>query len=136
MVDHDETERKFNATIGANIKRARVIAGESQSKLGEALGLTFQQVQKYEKGRNRVSAVKLWMIAEHYQLGSVTPLYEGIISPFASTTHNLPTVPSAPAAGRLQLELSRTAQGLPRSVTRALLNLVRAVQGTEAEAAE
>ena len=38
--------------------------GWSQEKLGEALGLTFQQIQKYEKGQNRVSAGRLRLIAE------------------------------------------------------------------------
>ncbi len=42
----------------------RMMIGMSQEKLGEALGLTFQQVQKYEKGTNRVSASRLQQIAE------------------------------------------------------------------------
>jgi len=42
----------------------RMLAGISQEKLGEALGLTFQQVQKYEKGTNRISASRLQQIAK------------------------------------------------------------------------
>ncbi|MDR6896477.1 transcriptional regulator with XRE-family HTH domain [Bosea sp. BE271] len=42
----------------------RMLAGVSQEKLGEALGLTFQQVQKYEKGSNRISASRLQQIAK------------------------------------------------------------------------
>lgn len=42
----------------------RMLAGISQEKLGEALGLTFQQVQKYEKGSNRISASRLQQIAK------------------------------------------------------------------------
>lgn len=48
--------------VGNNIRRIRVAKGMSQEKLGEALGITFQQVQKYEKGTNRVSSSKMDMI--------------------------------------------------------------------------
>ena len=46
--------------VGARIRMRRNLLGWSQEKLAEMLGLTFQQVQKYEKGQNRVSASRLW----------------------------------------------------------------------------
>jgi transcriptional regulator with XRE-family HTH domain len=46
--------------VGARLLQRRVQLGMSQEKLGEALGLTFQQVQKYERGTNRVGASRLW----------------------------------------------------------------------------
>ena len=46
--------------VGARIKLRRALLGMSQEKLGEALGLTFQQVQKYERGANRVGASRLF----------------------------------------------------------------------------
>ena len=49
--------------IGRHIRLQRVASGMSQHRLAEALGLTFQQVQKYEKGTNRVSASRLEEIA-------------------------------------------------------------------------
>lgn len=42
----------------------RMLVGMSQEKLGEQLGLTFQQVQKYEKGSNRIGASRLWHLAQ------------------------------------------------------------------------
>ncbi len=48
--------------IGNNIRRLRTSQGMSQEKLGEILGITFQQIQKYEKGTNRVSGSKLDML--------------------------------------------------------------------------
>jgi transcriptional regulator with XRE-family HTH domain len=45
--------------VGARMRAARLNAGKSQTDVAEALGLTFQQVQKYEKGANRISAGKL-----------------------------------------------------------------------------
>lgn len=45
--------------VGSRVRMRRVLVGLSQEKLGEALGLTFQQVQKYEKGTNRIGASRL-----------------------------------------------------------------------------
>ena len=45
--------------VGARMRAARLEAGKSQTEVAESLGLTFQQVQKYEKGTNRISAGKL-----------------------------------------------------------------------------
>jgi transcriptional regulator with XRE-family HTH domain len=50
--------------VGAEIARRRLLQGANQSELGRALGVTFQQIQKYEKGGNRVSASKLLQAAE------------------------------------------------------------------------
>jgi transcriptional regulator with XRE-family HTH domain len=46
--------------VGARVRLRRTLLGMSQEKLGEALGLTFQQVQKYERGANRVGASRLF----------------------------------------------------------------------------
>jgi transcriptional regulator with XRE-family HTH domain len=50
--------------VGTRIRMRRMLVGMSQEKLGEQLGLTFQQVQKYEKGTNRVSASRLFHVAQ------------------------------------------------------------------------
>jgi len=50
--------------VGARLRMRRVLQGMSQENLGEKLDLTFQQVQKYEKGANRVSASRLYQIGE------------------------------------------------------------------------
>ena len=49
--------------VGARVRMRRMMIGMSQEKLGEALNLTFQQVQKYEKGVNRIGASRLQQIA-------------------------------------------------------------------------
>lgn len=49
--------------VGSRVRMQRLVVGVSQEKLGGALGLTFQQVQKYEKGSNRISASRLQQIA-------------------------------------------------------------------------
>jgi len=50
--------------VGNRIRMRRQIVGMSQEKLGELLGITFQQVQKYEKGSNRISASRLYYAAK------------------------------------------------------------------------
>jgi transcriptional regulator with XRE-family HTH domain len=46
--------------VGNRVRLRRTLLGMSQEKLGESLGLTFQQVQKYERGANRIGASRLW----------------------------------------------------------------------------
>src|ERR1700741_4121691 len=46
--------------VGHRLRLRRTLLGLSQQKVGEALGLTFQQVQKYERGANRIGASRLW----------------------------------------------------------------------------
>ena len=50
--------------VGSRVRLRRTMQGVSQEKLGEALGVTFQQVQKYEKGTNRIGASRMQQIAE------------------------------------------------------------------------
>jgi transcriptional regulator with XRE-family HTH domain len=62
--------------VGRNIRIQRLKKGLSQKKLGDALGLTFQQVQKYEKGTNRVGSGRLYKIASIFGI-PVVALFEG-----------------------------------------------------------
>ncbi len=66
--------------VGARIRTRRKILGVSQEKLAESLGLTFQQVQKYERGANRVSASKLYEIAAALQT-QIAYFFEGLADP-------------------------------------------------------
>lgn len=58
------TANYVDAHIGKRLKIARSIAGLSQEQLGEKIGLTFQQIQKYERGSNKISASKLFELAK------------------------------------------------------------------------
>jgi transcriptional regulator with XRE-family HTH domain len=70
--------------VGSRVRMRRIMLGMSQEKLGEALGLTFQQVQKYEKGTNRVGASRIQQISEILQV-PVSFLFEGGPSGTANT---------------------------------------------------
>jgi transcriptional regulator with XRE-family HTH domain len=54
--------------VGSRIRMRRLMLGMSQEKLGDGLGLTFQQVQKYEKGTNRIGAGRLQLISHLLQV--------------------------------------------------------------------
>src|SRR5258708_1055180 len=54
--------------VGSRVRMRRMMLGMSQEKLGDALGLTFQQVQKYEKGTNRIGASRLQQISHILQV--------------------------------------------------------------------
>src|ERR1700739_2445091 len=54
--------------VGSRVRMRRMMLGMSQEKLGDALGLTFQQVQKYEKGTNRIGASRLQQISQILQV--------------------------------------------------------------------
>ena len=62
--------------VGNRVRMQRKMQGMSQEKLGDALGLTFQQVQKYEKGTNRIGASRLQHIASIQQV-PVSFFFEG-----------------------------------------------------------
>ena len=66
--------------VGSRVRMRRIMLGMSQEKLGEALGLTFQQVQKYEKGTNRVGASNLFKIAKALGV-EVAFFFEGVTLP-------------------------------------------------------
>src|SRR3977135_1506695 len=62
--------------VGSRVRMRRMMLSMSQEKLGDALGLTFQQVQKYEKGTNRIGDSRLQQIANTLQV-TVAFFFEG-----------------------------------------------------------
>ncbi|MFD1703195.1 helix-turn-helix domain-containing protein [Methylopila henanensis] len=58
-----KTPNPVDKHVGSRVRMRRVLIGMSQEKLGEALGITFQQIQKYEKGTNRIGASRMQQIA-------------------------------------------------------------------------
>lgn len=63
MVENKKKPNPIDIHVGSRVRLRRNMLGMSQEKLGESLGITFQQIQKYEKGTNRVGASRLQAIA-------------------------------------------------------------------------
>ena len=68
---------KVDGHVGRRVRERRREIGMSQEKLGNVLGVSFQQIQKYEAGTNRVSASRLWDITEALEV-DVGYFFEGI----------------------------------------------------------
>ena len=90
--------------VGTRVRSRRILMGMSQERLADQLGVTFQQVQKYEKGSNRISASRLADISE---ILDVQPGYffEEVIG--AKPSSRSPPAPADPLNKRETLELVR-----------------------------
>lgn len=73
----ERSPHPIDSVVGQNIRFYRLKKGISQEALADHLGLTFQQVQKYEKGTNRTSASRLVHIASFLGVG-ITALFDGV----------------------------------------------------------
>jgi transcriptional regulator with XRE-family HTH domain len=91
------TPEPVDVEVGNKIRLRRKMAGMSQTGLAKELGITFQQVQKYEKGSNRVGASRLQKIADVFKM-PISELFSGpiggsgsdaSISAFYSTTEGI-----------------------------------------------
>src|SRR6266576_1491601 len=78
-----KTPNPIDKHVGSRVRMRRMMLGMSQEKLGDALALTFQQVQKYEKGTNRIGASRLQQISQILQV-PVAFFFEGGPSGVAS----------------------------------------------------
>src|SRR5665213_3079013 len=81
----DRAPNPVDLHVGARVRMRRKVLGVSQERLADALGLTFQQVQKYERGANRVSASKLSEIARFLQ-APISYFFEGLADPTTATS--------------------------------------------------
>ena len=77
----------FDEYVGMKIKLKRSSLGITQSELGDLIGVTFQQVQKYEKGANRIGAGKLYEIATILNV-PISYFFEGIVNDKLQSTLN------------------------------------------------
>jgi transcriptional regulator with XRE-family HTH domain len=118
--------------VGSRIRLRRLMLGMSQGTLGAALGLTFQQVQKYEKGANRVGASRLQQLSQTLQV-PVAFFFEG-----APLTANRPEPGDAPSSADVS-DFLATAEGLALSqafmrirdpsLRRRIVDLVQGIAG-------
>jgi transcriptional regulator with XRE-family HTH domain len=92
--------------VGSRVRMRRIMLGMSQEKLGEGLGLTFQQIQKYEKGSNRIGASRLQQICDILRI-PVSFLFEGV--PGGTINAEGMTEPASPA---YVADFLATAEGL------------------------
>jgi len=122
--------------VGRRVCEKRISLGYNQSDLGRALGLTFQQIQKYEKGVNRISASKLFDISRFFKV-DVGYFFDGLAEGAtgmaeegAGFEHDFP-------ATRQTIEIARLAPQLSAKRQRLALDLIREMLDTpETETAD
>jgi transcriptional regulator with XRE-family HTH domain len=119
--------------VGARIRQRRWLLGITQQDLAERLGVSFQQVQKYESGANRVSASRLWMVAGLLNV-PVEFFFEGLDAEGMDADPR-PSAPDEDAADlpldRDSLALLRSFSAIPEPQRRRLLDLARALSERE-----
>ncbi|TWB44516.1 helix-turn-helix domain-containing protein [Nitrospirillum pindoramense] len=131
-----ELEGKIEGHVASRIRLRRGLLGMSQSDLARALGITFQQVQKYERGSNRVSVGKLYRLAEILDV-PLTFFFddlEGGADRPAPTTFSAPDEGS-PLLSRRDLDLLRAWRNAPADIADCVAGLLRAVSQEEDGAA-
>ncbi|MEO1250121.1 MAG: helix-turn-helix transcriptional regulator [Pseudomonadota bacterium] len=119
--------------VGGRIKLRRNILGMSQEKLGKAIGLTFQQVQKYEKGTNRVGASRLFELSQVLGV-PVSYFFEGAPSEMESAEKTVAPefAESDPMARRETIDLIRAYYSIENpAIRRRFLELVRSMASSE-----
>ena len=113
--------------VGKRIRHRRWLVGMTQQQLAEQVGIKFQQIQKYETGANRVSASRLWDIADALEV-PVSFFFEGI-----DAEQEAPEEAAAPAAAmpadilgdKEALDLVRSYYAIPENQRRRLFDLAR-----------
>ena len=128
--------------VGSRVRMRRILIGMSQEKLGDALGLTFQQVQKYEKGTNRIGASRLQHIANILGV-PVEYFFDG--KPMDDTTPMLDMAEGSPDEATYVVDFLATSEGVQLNkafvrirdarLRRKVVELVKEIAGAPEEAA-
>lgn len=132
--------------VGGRVRLRRMLIGMSQERLGELLDLTFQQVQKYEKGTNRIGASRLFQIAKHLGV-NVQYFFEDVVDEGAAKMANAGGFAEANETTSSVMNFVSSAEGLELNrcyariqdpmLRRKILELVRCVADSRGgEAAE
>lgn len=109
--------------VGKRIRHRRWLIGMTQQQLAEQVGIKFQQIQKYETGANRVSASRLWDIAEALDV-PVSFFFEGIEEETQSQGSDS-KVPADLLGDKEALDLVRSYYSIPENQRRRLFELAR-----------
>ena len=112
--------------VGKRVRHRRWMVGMTQQQLAEKVGIKFQQIQKYETGMNRVSASRLWDIAEALSV-PVSYFFDGMDGADAATEDMAPggAVPGDILGDKEALELVRSYYAIPENQRRRLFELAR-----------
>jgi transcriptional regulator with XRE-family HTH domain len=122
----NKSATKVDGIVGRNIRVHRLVKGLTQEELGEKLGVTFQQIQKYEKGTNRVGSGRLYGIADILEV-PVAAFFEGGETKSKSRNSSPYDLLADPVSLRMVQAFSRISNSKAR---RAVLALVETINSS------
>ncbi len=114
---------RVDVHVGKRVRHRRWLVGMTQQQLAEQVGIKFQQIQKYETGANRISASRLWDIAEALEV-PVSFFFEGL-EETVSEDSDKPKVPADLLGDKEALDLVRSYYAIPENQRRRLFDLAR-----------
>lgn len=126
-----QVKHPVNLHLGARLRQRRQLAGLTQQQLGQAVGVRFQQIQKYECGANKLSAAMLSEIARALNV-SVSFFYEGLGEGDSGQPSELRDLMQR----KETIELLRALNGLEERKRRQLIKLVMALNGDREQSGE
>ncbi len=116
---------RVDVHVGQRIRQRRWLTGMTQQKLAELVGIKFQQIQKYETGANRVSASRLWDIADALGV-DVSFFFEGLQSEEDQKAKEaVENVPVDVMGDKEAMDLIRSYYSIPEDQRRRLFELAR-----------
>lgn len=128
--------------VGARVRLRRKILRMSQEKLGDQLGVTFQQVQKYERGANRIGASRLWKLGEVLDV-PISFFYDGLSGQMEQTAGSPQLQAAEPDQSPIVYEFINSPDGVSlakavlriksKAVRRQILELARSLGESEAK---
>jgi transcriptional regulator with XRE-family HTH domain len=133
MGDTRKQPNPFDIHVGQRIRMRRNMLGLSQTKLAEFAHVTFQMVQKYEKGSCRVGASRLMVIARALD----TPVayffdgYKGEQSPAIKTSEDTVVLDDTLLTQRESIDLLKSYYALPEATRKHILSMIKGLQHTE-----
>ena len=110
--------------VGKRVRHRRWMVGMTQQQLGDIVGIKFQQIQKYETGMNRISASRLWDIAQALDV-SISFFFEGFEGEGAEAAPAAAAERGDLLADKEALELVRSYYAIPEAQRRRLFDLAR-----------
>jgi transcriptional regulator with XRE-family HTH domain len=106
--------------VGQRVRQRRSLLGMTMRKLGDSVGIKYQQLQKYESGTDRISASRMWNIAAAIGV-PISFFYEGL----DGQAPNMGKVRGDPLSDKEALDLVRTYYAIPENQRRRLFDLAR-----------
>ena len=127
--EKDEDPHPVDRHVGRRVQEKRLDLGLTQTALAKAVGVSFQQVQKYEKGTNRVSASKLFEMADFMQVG-IPFFFEGFKGAQPGVAEDeAPAFDHEHRPTKNSLEIGRLAPRLPARSQKLILDMMREMLG-------